>query len=49
MVWLLGPLLLICGAGGGFLSEQVMGMVVRFQLVARPYEIKTQNEGGVRY
>ena len=26
MVWLLGPLLLICGAGGGFLSEQVMGM-----------------------
>jgi|FaiFalFF_MnMetaG_3_1042247.scaffolds.fasta_scaffold59757_2 hypothetical protein len=26
MVWLLGPLLLICGAGGEFLSEQVMGM-----------------------
>jgi hypothetical protein len=26
MVWLLGPLLLICGAGGGFLSERVMGM-----------------------
>jgi hypothetical protein len=46
MARLLGPLLFICGAGGGFLSERVMGMrgiVERFHVVARPYEIKTQN------
>jgi hypothetical protein len=45
MAWLLGPLLFICGAGGGFLSEtgdvDGVGMVERFQLVARQYEIKT--------
>jgi hypothetical protein len=50
----LGTLLFICGAGGGFLFECVKtwggeevgsGMVERLQLVARPYEVKTQNEG----
>jgi len=50
----LGTLLFICGAGGGFLFECVKtwggeevgsGMVERFKLVARPYEVKTQNEG----
>gem|GEM_PF-795111 len=43
----LGTLLLICGAGGGSYPKRVMGnrrMVERFQLVARPYEIKTQNK-----
>jgi len=49
----LGPLLFICGAGGGFLFECVktwggeevgVGMVERLHVVARPYEVKTQNK-----
>jgi hypothetical protein len=37
----LGPLLFICGAGGGSYPKRVMGnrrMVVRFHVMARPYE-----------
>jgi hypothetical protein len=42
-----GPLLFICGTGEGLIQTgdvDGVGMVERFQSVARPYEIKTQNK-----
>jgi hypothetical protein len=47
MARLLGPLLFICGTGEGLIQTgdvDGVGMVERFQLVARPYEIKTENK-----
>jgi hypothetical protein len=47
MAQLLGPLLFICGTGEGLIQTgdvDGVGMVERFHIVARPYEIKTENK-----